>query len=68
VAGDVAYYGVLTDIIEPSYFGGRKVVLFKCDWVSEGKYKRPDEHGFTLVNFARLTLNWVYGTRGIKRC
>ncbi|KAF7139861.1 hypothetical protein RHSIM_Rhsim06G0085100 [Rhododendron simsii] len=54
VAGDIAYYGVLTDVIELSYFGGRKVVLFKCDWMSEGKNRRPDEHGFTLVNFARL--------------
>ncbi|KAH7852297.1 hypothetical protein Vadar_022986 [Vaccinium darrowii] len=55
VAGDVAYYGVLTDIIELSYFGGQKVVLFKCDWMSEGKNKRPNEHGFTLANFAQLT-------------
>ncbi|KAF7119899.1 hypothetical protein RHSIM_Rhsim13G0141700 [Rhododendron simsii] len=54
VAGDIAYYGILTDVIELSYFGGRKVVLFKCDWMSEGKNRRPDEHGFTLVNFARL--------------
>ncbi|KAI8560338.1 hypothetical protein RHMOL_Rhmol04G0247700 [Rhododendron molle] len=49
VAGDKAYYGVLTDVIELSYF-----VLFKCNWMSEGKNRRPVEHGFTLINFVRL--------------
>jgi hypothetical protein len=30
-AGNLDYFGVLTDIIEMSYLGGNKVILFKCD-------------------------------------
>ncbi|KAJ9553381.1 hypothetical protein OSB04_017426 [Centaurea solstitialis] len=51
VVGDVTYYGVLNDIIELEYSVGKKVVLFKCDWISNGKRKREDENGFTLLNF-----------------
>lgn len=36
IIGDVTYYGVLKDIIELQYPGGRKVVVFDCDWVSTG--------------------------------
>lgn len=55
VVGDVTYYGVLKDIIELEYFGKKTVVLFKCDWVAEGKKrKRQDTYGYTLVNFEGL--------------
>ncbi|XP_077219723.1 uncharacterized protein LOC143853913 [Tasmannia lanceolata] len=32
MAGDVSYYGVLTDILELNYYGRLKALLFKCDW------------------------------------
>ncbi|XP_062213779.1 uncharacterized protein LOC133914774 [Phragmites australis] len=50
------YYGRLTDIIELSYKGNYKVVLFKCDWydVHHRSGIKHDEFGFTLVNFNRL--------------
>ncbi|XP_058093353.1 uncharacterized protein LOC131239591 [Magnolia sinica] len=57
IAGDVTYYGVLTDIIELEYCGTRKVVLFRCDWVdvrSQGRGVKKDGLGFTLVNLKRL--------------
>lgn len=54
ISGDVTYYGILNDIIELEYPGSNKIVLFKCDWVAEGKRKKHDEHGFTLVNFTGL--------------
>ena len=37
VIGDVTYYGVLKEIVELEYFLSRKVVLFKCDWVGQGR-------------------------------
>nr|CAD1818685.1 unnamed protein product [Ananas comosus var. bracteatus] len=55
--GDVAYYGVVKEIIELNYSGKAKVVLFRCDWVdvrSEGRGIKKDEYGFTLVNFNQL--------------
>lgn len=57
IKGDVAYYGVLKEIIELYYNEKAKVVLFKCDWVdvrSEGRGIKKDKFGFTLVNFNRL--------------
>ncbi|KAL6659744.1 hypothetical protein ACP70R_002573 [Stipagrostis hirtigluma subsp. patula] len=50
------YYGRLTDIIELSYKGDYKVVLFKCDWydVHHRSGMKNDEFGLTLVNFNRL--------------
>ena len=53
VIGDVTYYGVLKEIVELEYFLSRKVVLFKCDWVGQGRMQRQDENGFTLVNLSR---------------
>ena len=53
VIGDVTYYGVLKEIVELEYFLSRKVVLFKCDWVGQGRMRRQDENGFTLVNLSR---------------
>lgn len=54
VIGDVTYYGVLNDIIELEYSFDKKVVLFDCDWISNGRRKRIDENGFTLLNFKGL--------------
>lgn len=53
----VDYYGVLTDIIELSYNAGRRIVLFKGDWVDNllgGGGIKTDQYGFTLVNFNQL--------------
>lgn len=54
VAGDVTYYGILNDIIELDYGVDKKVVLFRCDWISNGSRKKVDENGFTLLNFDGL--------------
>ncbi|KAK1415823.1 hypothetical protein QVD17_31611 [Tagetes erecta] len=51
IVGDVTYFGVLNDIIELEYAVDRKVVLFHCDWISNGSRKKQDENGFTLLNF-----------------
>ena len=39
ILGDVSYFGRLTDVIELDYYGGRKVTLFKCDWVDVNIYE-----------------------------
>lgn len=54
IVGDVTYYGVLNDIIELEYAVDKKVVLFHCDWISNGSRKKQDENGFTLLNFEGL--------------
>lgn len=54
VLGDVTYYGVLRDIIELNYAVDKSVVLFRCDWISNGSRKKVDENGFTLLNFEGL--------------
>ncbi|KAL3834255.1 hypothetical protein ACJIZ3_008991 [Penstemon smallii] len=54
IIGDFTYYGILKDIIELEYFGGRKIVMFDCDWVSVRSAQKRDEYGFTLVNLSRL--------------
>ncbi|KAL8497467.1 hypothetical protein ACS0TY_020970 [Phlomoides rotata] len=48
------YYGVLNNVIELDYNGGRRVVLFDCDWVSKGKQLKQDDKGFTLANFSNV--------------
>ncbi|XP_035837675.1 uncharacterized protein LOC110893278 [Helianthus annuus] len=59
IVGDVTYYGVLNDIIELEYAVYRKVVLFHCDWISNGSRKKQDENGFTLLNFEdRVDKGW----------
>jgi hypothetical protein len=51
--GDMAYYGMIKDIIELSFNDGRrKIILFECDWADNNKNK-TDKHGFTLVDFTR---------------
>ncbi|GKD92523.1 uncharacterized protein Tco_1372360, partial [Tanacetum coccineum] len=55
IVGDVTYYGVINDIIELEYSADKKVVLFDCDWISNGRRKKEeDENGFTLLNFKGL--------------
>ena len=54
VLGELAYYGILTRIIELDYRCGRKVVLFDCHWVSKGSKLKQDEDGFTLANFTNV--------------
>ncbi|KAK9073871.1 hypothetical protein SSX86_006465 [Deinandra increscens subsp. villosa] len=54
IVGDVTYYGVLNDIIELQYGADKKVVLFRCDWISNGSRMKEDENGFTLLNFEGL--------------
>ena len=52
--GDISYYGVLTEILELDYYGGRTVLLFRCDWVDPNKGVKEDQFGFTLVNLKAL--------------
>lgn len=54
-AGDVSYYGKLTEILELNYYDSFRVVLFKCKWADtrDARGYRKDEFGHTLVNFSR---------------
>lgn len=52
--GDIAYYGVLTEIIELNYPYGRSGILFRCDWVDPMRGVKQDELGFTLVNLMAI--------------
>ncbi|XP_071687306.1 uncharacterized protein [Rutidosis leptorrhynchoides] len=54
IFGSVTYYGVLKEIIELQYGADKKVVLFRCDWISNGSSQKEDENGFTMLNFRRL--------------
>ncbi|KAI9192769.1 hypothetical protein LWI28_027600 [Acer negundo] len=40
------------DVIELDYYGGRKLALFKCDWIdiNSNRGTKKDELGFTPVN------------------
>ncbi|CAN1842218.1 hypothetical protein LINPERHAP1_LOCUS36778 [Linum perenne] len=53
VYSDIIYYGVIQEIVELEYWINRKIVLFKCDWVSNSRGIKQDDFGFTLVNFSR---------------
>ncbi|KAI9195928.1 hypothetical protein LWI28_019482 [Acer negundo] len=52
IVGDVSYFGHLIEVIELDYYGGRKVALFKCDWIDikSNRGIKKDELGFKLVN------------------
>jgi len=55
-AGNLDYFGILTDIIELIYSGGNNVILFKCDWwdvYSKGRGYKEDKYGFILINSKR---------------
>ncbi|XP_071739124.1 uncharacterized protein [Rutidosis leptorrhynchoides] len=54
IVGAVTYYGVLKEIIELQYGADKKVVMFRCDWISNGLSQKEDENGFTMLNFCRL--------------
>ncbi|XP_071906894.1 uncharacterized protein [Coffea arabica] len=54
ILSDMAYYGILTNILELNYTEGRIVTLFECDWISKGKRLKQDEDGFTLANFKNV--------------
>lgn len=56
IAGDVSYYGKLTEILELNYYECFRVVLFKCKWVDtrDARGYKKDDFGHTLVNFSRL--------------
>nr|XP_027063083.1 uncharacterized protein LOC113689513 [Coffea arabica] len=54
ILSDLAYYGILTNILELNYTEGRTVTLFECDWISKGKKLKQDEDGFTLANFKNV--------------
>ncbi|XP_035547426.1 uncharacterized protein LOC118348940 [Juglans regia] len=52
---NVDFYGVLNDVVELHYMGGRRVYLFSCDWFDVGDKKRGvrvDDH-ITSVNMDR---------------
>ncbi|XP_027103065.1 uncharacterized protein [Coffea arabica] len=53
VLSELVYFGVLKNMIELIY-GGCRVVLFECDWISNGSRMKQDTDGFTLVNFANV--------------
>lgn len=44
----------MKNIIELDYTLDRKVSMFDCHWVSQGKRIKEDEDGFTIVNFSNL--------------
>lgn len=59
IAGEVTYYGILNYILEITYAVGKRVVLFHCDWVSDGGSRITiDEFGFTSVKFAGMNYNF----------
>ncbi|XP_042400652.1 uncharacterized protein LOC121990613 [Zingiber officinale] len=57
VLSELDYYGILQNVIELDYGGGRKVILFECKWVSKGKRLKLDEDGFVLANFKNVRHN-----------
>ncbi|CAN0886069.1 hypothetical protein LINGRAHAP2_LOCUS15269, partial [Linum grandiflorum] len=50
-------HGVLKEIVELQFLGGRRVVLFRCDWCDvydKEKGVKVDKYGFVSVNLQRL--------------
>ncbi|XP_077248875.1 uncharacterized protein LOC143888370 [Tasmannia lanceolata] len=69
IAGDISYYGVLTDIIELNYFGRLKALLFKCDWfdvVTPNRGIKIDAFGYTVVNMTPEQVFYVQDHSGNK--
>ncbi|CAN1782497.1 hypothetical protein LINPERHAP1_LOCUS15867 [Linum perenne] len=53
----IDYYGVLREVIELQFLGGRRVVLFQCDWCDvcdNVKGLKVDEYGLVCVNLKRM--------------
>ncbi|KAJ4718934.1 Transposon protein, putative, CACTA, En/Spm sub-class [Melia azedarach] len=53
IIGDVAFYGVITEIWELDY-RKFKIPMFKCDWVDSRNGVKVDELQFTLVDLNRI--------------
>ncbi|XP_071694955.1 uncharacterized protein [Rutidosis leptorrhynchoides] len=51
IVGAVTYYGVLKEIIELQYGTDKKVVLFRCDWISNVQVKRKMKTGLQCSIF-----------------
>ncbi|XP_042958085.1 uncharacterized protein LOC122293618 [Carya illinoinensis] len=52
---NVDFYGIINDVVELHYMGGRRVYLFSCDWFDVGAKKRGvrvDDH-LTSLNMNR---------------
>ena len=50
---NIDYYGILTDVLELQYLGGKRVVLFHCKWFDVYDNTRgikTDEYGFASIN------------------
>ena len=50
----IEYYGILTEIIELQFLGGRRVPLFRCKWVNifnKNRGMKKDIYGHISVNF-----------------
>ena len=56
-AGEVTFYGELTDIIEIRYRNDIKFMMFKCNQIDNNVGIKQDEFKFMLVNFNRLLYN-----------
>jgi hypothetical protein len=57
ISENAEYYGILTEIIELQFLGGRRVPLFRCKWVDIFNKKRgikKDVYGLVSVNFKCL--------------
>lgn len=56
IAGDLAYYGKLVEVIELNYYETFRVVLFKCKWADTRNNRgyKQDIYGHSMVNFSRL--------------
>jgi hypothetical protein len=57
ISENAEYYGILTEIIELQFLGGRRVPLFRCKWVDVFNKKRgikKDVYGLVSVNFKCL--------------
>ncbi|CAN1832649.1 hypothetical protein LINPERHAP1_LOCUS33550, partial [Linum perenne] len=53
----IDYYGVLREAIELQFLGGRRVVLFRCDWCDvydNVKGMKVDEYGLVCVNLKKM--------------
>ncbi|XP_051137564.1 uncharacterized protein LOC127255855 [Andrographis paniculata] len=60
-AGSVAYYGLVTDIIEVEYSNEIRFLLFKCDWADPEKGVKDDEYKYKMmiISGQGLTLTMV---------
>jgi hypothetical protein len=50
-AGDVLYFGRITEIVELNYSNQGSVVLFKCEWAKPAGIRTVENFGVTQVNF-----------------